>query len=192
MNVKRLTRRRNLRAYTVRRRVSLTRTVSLRKIGVYYTADIVRPDGSDSFDGEPCEDGYGATIEHGWYSPDWSRGDVYESHRDVSPDQYVASRDGDARRWLADRLTSRIEYVDSDHANVYGDSVSIYDASDGYTHPYTGVNTRVAAHPYGFESWEVKSALAMIRDARNAANRAATEYARRVATEYSRRGKHAA
>ncbi len=187
MNVKRLTRRRNLRAYTVRRRVSLTRTVSLRKIGVYYSADIIRPDGSDAFDGEPCEDGYGATIEHGWYSPDWSRGDVYESHRDVSPDHYVASRDGDARRWLADRLTSRIEYPETDDS--FG---TVYDGSDGYTHPYTGVNTRVAAHPYGFEPWEVNSALAMIRDARNAANRAATEYARRVTTEYTRHGKHAA
>ncbi len=139
--------------------VSLTKKVNLRKYFIYYSADVITPDGSDSdVYGEACEPGHGMTRENGWLDPDWSRDTVYESHRDVRADRYEAAWDGDPRKWLAERLATRLEYVDLDSATWR----SVY-SSEGYTDPYTGVTVTVAAHPEGFEQWEIDSALDMIR-----------------------------
>lgn len=128
---------------------------------VFYVADIVRPDGSDSdCYGEPCEPGCGYALESGWYDPSWSRDSVYDARESVRPDVYDADADPSSdddpytpAMWLADTLTERLGWVES-----VGSTDVFYSGHDD-THPYTGVSVRVAACPDGFTSEELADAL---------------------------------
>lgn len=128
---------------------------------VWLTADIIRPDGSDSdCYGEPCEEGHGYTLESGWYDPSWSWDSVCESRDDVRADVYDADADPSSDddpytpvTWLADTLTERLGWVES-----VGSGGTLYSGQDD-SHPYTGVSVRVAASVDGFTDAEIRAAL---------------------------------
>lgn len=109
-------------------------------VQIFYTGTLITPDGSDSFDGEPCEEGTGATVTDGWVSPDWSRKDVYDNREDVAPDTYTPD-DGPLIEWIAERLGTRLIGIEDN-----GGDVRTFYSSDADTDPYTGVSLRMAAH----------------------------------------------
>jgi len=158
--------------------IDYTHRVSLRKSGVYYTADVIIPDGSDTgVYGDGCEPGTGAYMESGWIDPRWSRETVHENRDHVRPDMFEASQDGDRRRWLADRLSERVNCLDIDN---YGNHYSVLYGEAEEPDYRTGITVSVAAHPYGFEDWEIESALDMIRRERLHRARIAREYLDRL------------
>jgi hypothetical protein len=117
---------------------------------VYYTADLVIPDDSDTdHTGQPCEPGHGYRVESGWYDPDASRTTVHDEQDDVRPDIYDPD-DATPAEWLTERLTRRLGTVEaSDYRSIY--------AVDAHDHD--GVSVRMAAHPKGFTDAEVDAAL---------------------------------
>lgn len=122
---------------------------------VYFTADIIRPDGSDTdCYGEPCETGTGYVLESGWIDPDYSRSTVYESRDDVRPDVFDDDDTAPAQ-WLADTVTNRVGCVDS----VSGESFYGADASTDYR---TGDSVSMCAHAYGFSEAEIEEASALV------------------------------
>ncbi len=132
------------------------RTVNLTKYGIYYTADCIVPDGSDTgIHGDGCEPGSGARLESGWISPRWSMTRVHESHRDVSPDRFESAWDGNPRRWLADRLAERLP-------GGVGEANRLDCLYSAESADYDGIDVSVCAHPYGFADWEIESALNML------------------------------
>lgn len=129
---------------------------------VFYTADVITPDGSDTWVyGDPCEPGTGATLESGWWSPDWSRWEVYEEPEHVAPDVYDPElRDESPAEWLArvvgDRLGA-VEDVSSDSSWYAADSQENYE---------TGADLRPAAHPEGFTPEELAEAVRLLTGTR--------------------------
>lgn len=130
----------------------------MRKI--YYTADLITPDGSDSWNGEPCEPGTGAVVSNGWYSPDWSRTDVYDTREDVTPD--VWGKDVDPAVWLANTLNERL----SGWPESNGDGTWYSGEGQDVDH-CSGINVSVAAHAEGFTDTELGQAEDWLRHVRN-------------------------
>jgi hypothetical protein len=126
---------------------------------VRFTADIIRPDGSDTdVYGEPCEEGHGYVVESGWYAPSWSRDTVSDNPDYAQVDRWSDDDSTDPVTWLADVLTERLGLVGS--VGPFG--TSIY-AAESDTDPYTGVAVRVAAHPDGFTGDDVSAAIDVMR-----------------------------
>lgn len=117
-------------------------------VRIYYTGDLIVPDASDSFDGEPCEDGTGATVSHGWVDPDWSLGEVREERDDVRPDAWQSfDSDGPVIDWVVERIGERLGWVESpEHADG---TLYASEATGPYDACYTGVSLRMAAHVEG-------------------------------------------
>ena len=144
-------------------------TIILRKLKVWYSADVVTPNGSDvSIHGEGCEEGTGADLESGWLSPDWSMTTVYEERDHVKPDRFtMADIDpvdlthyGDPTRdhvdWLADRLSERLSLV-AEYANYR--SGNLYGGQDIEPDPYESIRVSICAHPVGFTPEEIERAV---------------------------------
>lgn len=109
-------------------------------VEIYYTADIIRPDGSDTgVYGDACGPGEGAELVSGWIDPDWSRDTVYANREDVRPDVWTAD-DGPMIDWIVQQLHARLGLIDTD-----GGDRSYY-AAESDSDPYTGVDVRMAAH----------------------------------------------
>lgn len=125
---------------------------------IFYTATLVRPDGSDSFDGGPCERGCGATVETGWLDPDWTLWEVHENREDVRPDTWTPD-DGDPVAWMLERISERLGMVDN--VSGTGEHVSIY-AAEEQRDFRTGVSIMPAAHPKGFTEQEIERATAAL------------------------------
>lgn len=107
---------------------------------IFYTADIIRPDGSDTdVYGEQCGPGHGATMESGWLSPDWSIWDVVESRNDAEPDTY-GNDDGPMIDWVVSRLAHRVGLYANDNGN------GTFYAADSDTDFRTGADCLIAAH----------------------------------------------
>lgn len=122
---------------------------------VYYTASIVRYDGSDTTsDGDGCEPGHGYTEENGWLDPDWSSDTVYEDQENVRPDEYDSEQYDEMEspaEWLAETLWRRIGGCDSDDFN----GSDTWYQPDAYEHPSGTHSVRMAAHAYGFTDAEL-------------------------------------
>lgn len=115
---------------------------------IFYTGDLITPNGSDvSVHGDPCEDGCGADMVSGWVDPDWSLGEVRESHEDVRPDVW-SPEDGPMIEWIVDRLRERLNGVEVEGA---GDRGTFYaqEPTGPYDSAYTGVELMMAAHVEG-------------------------------------------
>lgn len=127
---------------------------------VYYTADLVVPNGSDtSIYGDGCEPGTGADLRSGWYDPDWSRTTVCELKGAVRPD--VWDREGDPAVWLAHTLNQRL----NGHPEYNGGG-TWYAGEEDQSDYRTGITASVAAHAEGFTDAEVSHAedlLQMVR-----------------------------
>lgn len=111
-------------------------------VHIHYTGDLIKHDGSDYADGEPCEEGTGFTVESGWVSPDWSRREVYAERDDVAPDTYDAATDGPLIDWLCERLDSRLSVIELS-GNI---GESTYYSGEADTDPYSGDSITLAAH----------------------------------------------
>lgn len=122
---------------------------------VFYTASIVRYDGSDTTScGEPCEPGHGYTEEDGWLDPDWSSDTVYENQEDVRPDEYDSEQydeNDSPAEWLAETLWRRIGACDSDEYSGDGR----WRQAEAYEHPYGTHSIRITADAYGFTDAEL-------------------------------------
>lgn len=113
---------------------------------IFYTGTLIIPNGTDiSVYGEPCEDGYGATMESGWVSPDWSLSEVYENRDDVQPDEWE-EEDGDVVEWVIERLSARLIGLEP---HGQGDTFYAADANGPWDACYTGVSINLAAHVEG-------------------------------------------
>lgn len=114
---------------------------------IFYTGDLITPDGSDSFDGKACEEGYGATVESGWVDPEWSLGEVRQEREDVRPDTWEPA-DGPMIDWIVERIGTRLGWVD---APEYSERGTYYatEATGPYDSCYTGIELRLAAHVDG-------------------------------------------
>lgn len=111
---------------------------------IYYTGTLITPDGSDSFDGEPCEDGSGATVTSGWVDPDWSLGEVRTDRDDVRPDTWTPD-DGPMIEWVIERIGARLGWVDSPESSDRGTYYAA-ETTGPWDACYTGVSLRMAAH----------------------------------------------
>jgi len=111
---------------------------------IYYTADIVTYDGSDTNAyGEPCEPGYGYAVESGWIDPDYDGFTVFEEKSSVRPDTIL---DDDPRFDDGMDLDTIIEYVITERLGVLDsfDGSSAY-AADSYM-GNDGDTVTMAAH----------------------------------------------
>lgn len=119
---------------------------------VYYTADLIIPDGSDTgVYGDPCEEGEGAELRSGWYDPDWCRTEVYDERDGCRPD--VWDGEVDPAVWLAHTLNDRLHGWPNDN----GDGTWYSGESD--TPDYrSGIDVSVAAHAEGFTDAELSQA----------------------------------
>lgn len=112
---------------------------------IYYTADIFTPDDSDTnVYGEPCEPGYGQTMESGWYDESWDAWSVFDTRDEVRPDTIEFDDDRFEDGWTLDDLieqdiTYRLGVLDS----FDGGTAYAADARENYT---TGVRVMLAAH----------------------------------------------
>jgi len=114
---------------------------------IYYTGDLITPDGSDSsVYGDPCEPGDGATLESGWVSPDWSLGEVHEDRDAVLPDRWRPV-DGPMVDWIIERLRDRLNGVESTGGR--GGTFYALESTGPYDAAYTGVSLMMAAHVHG-------------------------------------------
>jgi hypothetical protein len=110
---------------------------------IRYTATVIVPDDTDTdVYGDQCERGYGATMFTGWYDPDWSRWDVFESREESAVDEITAEEVED-RGTLEDAILSvirdRIGALDS------WDGETAY-AADEERDYRTGVTVMATAH----------------------------------------------
>jgi hypothetical protein len=156
-----------------------TVAASVRRI--FYTADVIRPDGSDTFVyGEATEEGHGATLESGYISPDWSRSTVYENRDDVAADVY-ADDDGSHVIWLAARIADRLGTVeDNGDGTLYGQS----DIAEGTRESIEdGISVTAAAHVEGFSPEEISLAVRMV-DSRDSVE----QFMRNIAAGYQSPG----
>ena len=109
---------------------------------IFYTGDIVRPDGSDTgVYGDPCEPGHGATLESGWIDPEWSRWEVCAAREDVRADVWHPEA-GPMIDWAVERILERLGGV----SDVNGTSVYAADSDQNIS---TGAALRMAAHIHG-------------------------------------------
>jgi hypothetical protein len=131
---------------------------------IFYTGTLVTPDGSDSFDGEPCEEGHGATVESGWLDPDWSLGEVRESRDDVRPDKWHPV-DGPMVEWIVGQLSHRLNGVEVEGAGERGTFYAV-DETGPYDMHYTGVSLRMAAHVEGASVEVLRAVCEALRAAR--------------------------
>ncbi len=112
---------------------------------IYYTGDIFTPDDMNAnVYGEPCEDGYGETVESGWWDPDFSTFVVFGEKSDVQPDTIESD---DCR--FDDGMTLD-EMIESDIGDRLGaidsfDGVTAY-AADPVTDYGSGKRLSLAAH----------------------------------------------
>jgi hypothetical protein len=112
-------------------------------IAVFYTADIVTPDGSDTgVYGDPCEPGHGATLESGWVDMDYDQWTVYDDSSDVRPDLVEGETLTELAESTADAILSRIGVPESldNHSTIYG--------ADADQNHRTGQEAMRAAHLY--------------------------------------------
>lgn len=115
---------------------------------VFYTGDLIVPDGSDSFDDMPCEEGTGATVSHGWVDPDWSLGEVRDERDEVTPDEWTPD-DGPMIDWIIDRIGERLGWVADPEPQGSGGTFYAAEATGPWDACYTGVSLRLAAHAEG-------------------------------------------
>lgn len=112
---------------------------------IYYTADLTTPDNTDeNCYGEPCQPGYGYSLESGWLDPDWSIWEVQENREDVSPDEIgpdEIEEAGSLKKAIEEAITSRLGTLDS------WDGISAYAADDVQNYK-TGERVMMAAHVY--------------------------------------------
>lgn len=113
---------------------------------IYYTADILAPDETDTnVYGEPCEPGFGQSMESGWWNPDYDLWSVREKQSDVTPD-VIDSKD--AR--LDDELLTLSELVETVIEERIGSIDSFDDdsayAADSLDNYQTGVRVLRHAH----------------------------------------------
>jgi hypothetical protein len=114
---------------------------------LWYTGDKVHYDGSDTdCYGEPCEPGTGYTLEHGWVDPCWSRGDIFGSADQVSPDVWERF-DGPMIDWLVDKITERLGWVEmSGLETTAGTPRTFYAETDEEIDISIGDRIRLAVH----------------------------------------------
>jgi len=113
------------------------------RVLIYYTGDLTTPDDSDeNCYGEPCEAGYGYSLESGWIDPDWSLWTVWENREDVRPDvigPYEIEEAGGLTQAIEETITSRLGVLDSwDGSTAY--------AADDIQNYRTGERIMLAAH----------------------------------------------
>lgn len=111
---------------------------------IYYTGTLITPDGSDSFAGQPCEPGTGATEMSGWVDPDWSLGEVRANREDVRPDTWTPD-DGPMIDWAVTAVANRLGWIDSPESSD-GRTYYAAEATGPYDALYTGVSLTLAAH----------------------------------------------
>jgi hypothetical protein len=125
---------------------------------VYYTGDLVTPDGSDTWVyGDPCEPGAGAALESGWLDPDWTRWEVYQERDHVRPDVMPDDYDGTPAQWLAETVGDRLGAIDS------MDGTGTFYAADSDQNYTTGQELSMAAHAEGFTDAEVAAAEGILQ-----------------------------
>lgn len=125
---------------------------------VYYTADLVTPDGSDLWNGEPCEPGTGAIVSNGWYDPDWCRTEVREERENVRPDIFDPADGIDPAVWLAYTINQRL----SGWPEYHGHGEIWYSGHEDEPDAYSGVKVTVAAHAEGFTDAEIRQAADLL------------------------------
>ncbi len=112
---------------------------------IYYTADLFTPDDSDTnVYGEPCEAGYGETMESGWYDPAFDTWTVFEEKDSVRPDTIEDDDDRFEDGWTLEDLIS-MDIGDRLGAIDNHDGYSWY-ASDPVMNYTTGERVMIAAH----------------------------------------------
>lgn len=122
---------------------------------IYYTADLFTPNDSDTnVYGEPCEAGYGESIESGWHDPDWSTWTVFLTKDQVRPDTIESNDDRFEGGWslndlIEQDIEARLGSIDS------FDGMTAY-ASDPKINYTTGVRVMLAAHVEIHETGETK------------------------------------
>lgn len=131
---------------------------------IFYTADVVTPDGSDtSPDGDATLEGHGATLANGWITPDRPQ-DVYDTREEVAPDVFDASEydTDDAQRhpafWAVSTLTDpdRLYVVEGPQGagrSVDSGELTVY--SGHSAEDLAGVSVSMAAHLSGFTPAEI-------------------------------------
>lgn len=128
---------------------------------VFYTGDMIVPDGSDTNAyGEPCEEGAGYELHQGWVDPEWSRFALWEDRDDVRPDVYGDDEDKSPAQWLADTITERCGWVEASDSGV----PRWFTAGDPLVNHTTGEEVTVAAHPEGFTDEEIVEAYRIMRE----------------------------
>lgn len=128
---------------------------------IRFTATIVTPDGSDTnVYGDPCEPGYGAIMEDGWWNPDWSPWEVWpepESSKVIFVD---GSDVDDYLQWFAETPMDRAEALRAVVLRAITEELGALDSFDGVTayaadsltHYGTGADVLPAAHVEWFAS----------------------------------------
>lgn len=137
---------------------------------IYYTGDLTVPDGSDSFDGEGCLEGHGATVSTGWVDPDWSLGEVREERDHVRPDEWLPG-DGPMIDWVVERIGARLGWVDDPSGwDVLRGTYYASEATGPWDMNYTGVSLRMAAHVEGLSPEMLRAvSLALVNAQRRTA-----------------------
>lgn len=122
---------------------------------IWYTADVVTPDGSDTgVYGDGCEPGCGATLATGWIDPSWSGSfRVYEEaamvRPDTEPDQEWLDLDEiTVLEWTVKTIHERIGWVEDNHGGQ-----SFY-ACDPDRDNNTGAEAMLCAHLHGYTDEE--------------------------------------
>ncbi len=107
---------------------------------IYYTADIVTPDGSDT-GVYGCEPGDGVTLTSGWVDFDWSPWQVEKDAEDTRPDVAEAETVTELASLAAEMIRNRIgnpESVEPGRGTYY--------ATQSLTDYHSGAEARYAAH----------------------------------------------
>jgi hypothetical protein len=116
---------------------------------IYYTASLQEPDDTDTDAyGESCLPGHGYTERSGWWSPDWTRWEVYDLQNQVRPDTYDSRDDRTPVQWAAETVMERLGYVQGIDGGTtfYG-----VDPEQNYGN---GTTVLPDAHLYGFNEDE--------------------------------------
>lgn len=134
----------------------------MTKRQIFYTADLVLPDGSDTTaDGDYCGEGQGYSVESGWWDPDWSYWQVHESRDYARPDEYDAESEGQpVAQWAAECLAKRLKGWPE------GNGDGTYYSGESYAHPYEGKSICPAAHFSGFKRKELRRIAELIAQAK--------------------------
>lgn len=133
----------------------MTVTTAVRE--VFFTGTLITPDGSDSYGGEPCEPGSGATVQDGWVDLRWTRWEVYENREDVRSEVYEPE-DGNPAQWLAEAVAERLGATEDSN------SAPAWYAVDPDDNVQTGQSIRLAAHAKGFTDEEIAEADRLLRE----------------------------